>query len=190
MAEKPLIDAAREWVIEKYPYNSYHLIKSLEWLDRISPNAREAVRLATLTHDMERAFPGPDQPIPKILDDAEYYKAHSERSARFVCAWMREQAADEALTAEVEKLILVHEFGGWPEANMVQAADSLSFLETNIDLFLGFVRSGRFPASEVRRKFDYSYDRIQVDSARELALPMRDRANARLAELVSEGEVH
>src|SRR5690242_13829647 len=126
MPDAPLIDTARDWVVEKYPYNSYHLVRSLEWLDRISPGAREAVRLATLTHDMERAFPGPDQPLPRILDDPEYYRAHSERSARIVGGWLRENGAAADLTADVEKLILAHEFGGWPEANMVQAADSLS----------------------------------------------------------------
>ena len=43
-----------------------------------------AVRLATLTHDMERAFPGPDQPVIKTLSDPEYERAHSVRSARIV----------------------------------------------------------------------------------------------------------
>lgn len=176
----PLIDTAAQWVVEKYPYNSFHLLKSLEWLDRIAPGSREPVRLATLTHDMERAFPGPDQPVAKELDDPVYYRAHSERSARIVGAWLREQGAAEDLTLEVEKLILAHEFGGWPEADMVQAADSLSFLETNIDLFLGFARSGRYGVPEVRRKFDYSYERIRVAHARELARPMRERAVARL----------
>ena len=100
-------------------------------------------------------------------------------------AWLRENGADDALTRDVEKLILAHEFGGWPEADMVQAADSLSFLETNIDLFLNFVRSGKFSASAVGVKFDFSYDRIQVPHAREIALPLRDLAKARLAELVA-----
>ena len=85
--------------------------------------------------------------------------------------------------SDIEGLIRVHEDGGWPEANLVQAADSLSFLDVNIDLFLGWVRSGKWPAREVRMKFDYSYDRIQVPDARHLAMPLRDRAIARLEQL-------
>ena len=85
--------AAEQWVVEKYPYNSYHLLNSLEWLDRIAPGSREPVRLATLTHDMERAFPGPDQPVPRALVDAEYHAAHSARSARIVGEWLRAQGA-------------------------------------------------------------------------------------------------
>ena len=91
-----------------------------------------------------------------------------------------------SLTSEVEALIRVHEDGGWPEANLVQAADSLSFLDCNIDLFLSKVREGKWSAADVRIKFDYSYDRIQVPGMKELALPMLQRANERLAALESE----
>jgi hypothetical protein len=184
--ESPLIVLASQWVIDKYSYNSYHLLQSLVWVDRLAPEAGLAVRLATLTHDMERAFPGPDQPVARNFLDAEYYALHSARSARIVGAWLRENSADEPLTADVEELIRAHEIGGWPEANLVQAADSLSFLETNIDLFLNMVRSGKRTAAEVREKFDYSYDRIQIAAARELAAPLRDQANARLAALTSQ----
>ena len=83
-------------------------------------------------------------------------------------------------------MIRVHEDGGWPEANLVQAADSLSFLDCNIDLFLSKVREGKWTAAEVRIKFDYSYDRIQAPGAKELALPMLERASARLSVLESE----
>ncbi len=65
----------------------------------------------------------------------------------------------------------------------MQAADSLSFFDTNIDLFLGFVRSGRFSAADVRWKFEHSYQRIQVPHAKALALPRFEAAGARLATL-------
>ena len=176
-----LIETASQWVIEKYPYNSFHLLKSLEWVDTLAPDATLAVRLASLTHDMERAFPGPDSPVMKGLGDAEYHAAHSERSARIVGAWLRENGAEETLVGDVEALIRVHEDGGWPEANAVQAADSLSFLTTNVDLVRGFVRSGKFSASDGTWKFDYTYERIQVPHAKELARPLLDEALARLA---------
>ena len=40
----------------------------------------------------------------------------------------------------MEALVRVHEEGGWPEANVVQAADSLSFLETMVGLVAGWIR--------------------------------------------------
>ena len=185
MTESPLVPAARAWVMEKYPYNSEHLIRSLEWLDRIAPGSREAVRIATLTHDMERAFPGPDQPVARAIDDPGYNRAHSERSARIVAAWLREAGADDELVRDVDALIRVHEDGGWPEANLVQAADSLSFLDTNVDLFLGFVRSGRFSAEEVRGKFKHSVDRIRLPEWRTLAAPLLEEAEVKLDALTA-----
>jgi hypothetical protein len=183
--ESPLVAAARAWVIDRYAYNRTHLLRSLEWLDRIAPGAGEAVRLATLTHDMERAYPGPDQPINTALIDPDYERAHAERSARIVGAWLREQLADDALVVEVEALVRAHEVGGWPEADLVQAADSLSFLDTNVDLFLGFARSGRYAAADVGRKFDLMHDRIRQPHVKALAGPLRDAAQRRLAALLA-----
>ncbi len=176
------IEAAKQWVIEKYPYNSFHLLKALEWLDRIAPQSDAALRMAALTHDMERAFPGPDQPIAERgrMNDPEYYKAHAERSARIVGAWLREQAIAAKDVERVEELIRAHEFGGTPGANLVQAADSLSFLETNIDLFLEMARSGRCTWEEVEGKFEETFERIRVSEAKILAAPMYANARERL----------
>ena len=147
--ESPLIPLGRLWVVENYPYNSTHLLKSLDWLDRLAPDASDAVRLATLTHDMERAFGGPDA-IPIKLNDRAYEEAHSNRSARIVGEWLRANGAQEELADGVEALIRVHEWGGSPDANLVQAADSLSFLETNIDLMLGFATDRQISESRGR----------------------------------------
>jgi len=171
-----LVEAARAWVVEKYPYNRTHLLRTLEWIDTLAPAASEAVRLAALTHDMERAFPGPDQPMHADLNDPEYQRLHAERSARIVTAWLRAQHADETLVGEVARLIEAHEVGGWPDADLVQAADSLSFFDTNIDLFLEFVRTGRFSADVVRRKFTHGYERIRPEPLRALAAPLLPRS--------------
>jgi carbon-monoxide dehydrogenase medium subunit len=180
-SDSTLIQLARLWVIEQYPYNRTHLLKSLDWLDRIAPGSSEAARLATLTHDMERAFGGPDA-IPIRMNDRAYEKAHSDRSARIVGEWLRANGSPADLVKHVEDLIRVHEWGGWPEANLVQAADSLSFLETNIELMLGFVKSGRYTLEAVSHKIDEMYHRIQLPAAAELARPMWERARARLAQ--------
>ena len=181
-AESPLIQLGQEWVVDNYPYNRTHLLKSLDWLDRIAPSASEAVRLATLTHDMERAFGGPDA-IPIKMGDRAYEEAHSNRSARIVGEWLRQRGADADLVGRVEDLIRIHEWGGTPDADLVQAADSLSFLETNIDLMIGFVKSGKYPLDVIGRKFDEMYERIRVPAAKELARPMWEQAKKRLAEL-------
>ena len=185
MPESAILEEARRWVVENYPYNRDHLLRALEWLDRLAPGAPEAVRLAALTHDMERAFPGPDSPVMKSLADPVYEQLHSERSARIVSEWLASHGADEQLTRDVAALIIAHEVGGTREADLVQAADRLSFLETNVDLFLGFVESGRFSIDDVRTKFEHSYHRIRVPDAKALARPLYEDADARLALLAT-----
>ena len=95
-----LLELSRTWVREIYGVSAQHLLKAEEWLRRIDPAASEAMLLATLTHDMERAFPGPDSPRqdPSLgPDDPVYNQAHSERSARIVSDFLRQQHAPETL---------------------------------------------------------------------------------------------
>ncbi len=186
MRETELVARARKWVVDQYPYNREHLLRSLEWLDRIAPGSPEAVRLAALTHDMERAFPGPDQPVHHTLSDPDYEQAHADRSARIVGDWLRAQQAAPALIADVERLVRAHEVGGSPDADLVQAADSLSFLDTNVALFLDFVRSERFSIDDVRRKFIRSKNRIHAPHLRAMAEPLAARALERLDALEQE----
>jgi len=183
---RPLVELARRWVIEHYPYNRDHLVRAFEWVLRLDPEASDAVQLAALTHDMERAFPSPEQPLHTRLNDVVYERLHSERSAQIVSEWLRQQAAEEPLIAEVDRLIRAHEVGGWPDADFVQAVDSLSFLETNIGLFLEFVRNGRFTVDEVQDKFIRSYERIRQPHLRAIAAPLLDAALANLNDLQCE----
>lgn len=183
MPDSALMEATARWVRETYVHNALHMTNSLEWLDRIGTGSREAVRIATLTHDMERAFPGPDQPVWNGDEDRDYYVAHSNRSARIVGAWLAGQGCEAAFVSDVEALIQVHEFGGWPEADLVQAADSLSFLDVNVDLFLGYVKTRRYREDQVRAKFVYSHDRIRIPELQEISGPMLVRALERLDSL-------
>lgn len=181
----PLIILSRTWVSENYGRHAEHLLKAEEWLRRINPQASEAMLLAALMHDMERAFPGPDSPKqdPSLgPDDPIYNHAHSQRSARIVSAFLREQHVSETLITEISRLIEVHEMGGWSEADWVQAADSLSFLEVNIDFFLSLINAPQngWTHAQVRAKFDWMYQRIKIAEARELATPLYEQALRKL----------
>jgi hypothetical protein len=77
----------------------------------------------------------------------------------------------------------VHEVGGWPEADVLQAADSLSFLETLAPLVAGWVESGRATRERGAAKVQSSIDRMNPSftRARELAEPMLRDALAAVA---------
>lgn len=186
-----LRERTREWVRAHYKQSARHLIRAEEWLLILKPDASEEMLLAALTHDMERAFPGPDSPMidPKRgVDDPVYNMAHSERSARIVSAYLQEQGATQESIAQVARFIRVHEYGGNDEENFVQAADSLSFLEVNVDSFLSWLDGGNngisgdsvWDADAVGAKFTWMYERIQIPQARELARPLYDEAMRKL----------
>jgi hypothetical protein len=170
-----LEERALEW-IEPY-WNAEHLRRTRDWLLELSPDASEALRLAALTHDIERHFPG--GPVSDLTlapeDELEYRRLHSERSARFVTAWLREQGAGEALVADVERLILAHETGGGAEEDLLQAADSLSFLEVNLDLPARWAAEGRCSFERGIDQHRWMFERIRVPRARELALPLYEK---------------
>jgi len=180
-----LRDRAREWVRVHYEHGGKHLLQTEVWLQRLKPEASEEMLLAALTHDMERAFPGPDSPSldPRDgVDNPVYNIAHSERSVRIVSGYLREQGASQESIEEVARLIRAHEYGGDDDENLLQAADSLSFLEVNVDVFLGWMAAGdeKWNADAVHAKFNWMYERIQIPQARDLARPLFEEAMRKL----------
>jgi hypothetical protein len=60
-------DAAREWIA---PYwNAEHLERTLAWTLRLRPEASPALRLAALTHVVERMIPGGPRADPGAWDE-------------------------------------------------------------------------------------------------------------------------
>lgn len=178
----PLEQEAERW-LEPYA-NARHLLRTRDWAVELDPEASEALRLAALLHDIERMVPGGPvfDPLTTAPDDEEYNRLHSERSARLVGEWLRDQGADAGLVASVEDLIRQHEWGGTPEADVLQAADSLAFLEVNGGLMLRWLREGRADVREVRAKHTWTLERIRVARARELAQPLFEEAMAQVDE--------
>jgi hypothetical protein len=161
------------------PYwNARHLVRARDFAVALDPDASDAVRIAALTHDIERHFPGGPQFDPATMapDDKAYNREHPERSARIVGDWLVGEGADDALVAEVRELVRLHEWGGTPAADLLQAADSLSFFDVNRGLTAGWVRDGRASVAQARAKLDWMLDRIRLERARDLALPLYARA--------------
>jgi hypothetical protein len=136
------------------------------------------VIIAALTHDMERSVPGGPTIDKKHgrWDDPEYNRLHCERSAVVVADWLRGHGADQSFVAGVRVPILEHEFGGSPDGDLAQAADSLSWLEVNGRLAGEWVRRGDCGLDQAIAKLDWMRDRIRLAQAAPLAGPMHLRA--------------
>jgi hypothetical protein len=168
-----LLPRARAWVADVHPH-ARHLLRTEDWLLELDPGASEALRLAAVLHDIERAFPDTSGRWDSSRDagTADYNRWHQDRCAQIAGDWLEEQGAAAALADEVRALIRVHEEGGWPEADLLQAADSLSFLDTMVPLVQGWTRD----AAEA--KLDSSVERMNagLTRARELAAPLHAAA--------------
>jgi hypothetical protein len=182
-----LEDRAERWIEEIHPH-ARHLVRARDWVLAIAPDAGQGLRIAAVLHDVERAFPDPSSPWDPAADwnDPGYLRWHQDRCAEHAVAWLVEQGAPPGLVGEVERLILVHEEGGWHDADVLQAADSLSFLETLTPITLAWVRRGIDP-EHARAKLQFMADRITIQSARAEAEPLLLRALQELGAVVSEG---
>ncbi len=167
------------------PYSqALHLVRARDWLVYLHPQASLEARLAALTHDIERMIPGG----PKMnkatdrWDDPHYLYAHGARSAEVVGVWLHGQRplSDFVSVPQVRHLITLHEFGGLDEGDLIQAADSLSFLETLQDVVLEWVKNGECGVAQAKAKHSYMADRIRVPRAAELAEPLLEEALASL----------
>lgn len=174
--------ALRERVFERLASDPQrdHLVRTGDWLLALAPDADEPLVIAALLHDLERSIPG--GPMPDMVhtpwDDVEYNRAHCERSVLVVCDWLRHEGASARFVAGVQRPIREHEFGGSPEGDTVQAADSLSFLEGSVAVVVSWVEQGRCGVDKGRAKLRWMYERIRLDDARAIARPLYERALA------------
>ncbi len=167
------------------PYSqALHLVRARDWLVYLHPQASLEGRLAALTHDIERMFPGGPRmnKATDRWDDPHYLYAHGARSAEVVGVWLHGQRPlrEQLSVPQVRHLITLHEFGGLDEADLIQAADSLSFLETLQEVVCSWVTSGECDVAQARAKHQYMAERIRIPEAARLAEPLLLEALASL----------
>lgn len=156
--------------IEDY-YDRDHLTRAGDWMLVVAPEAPEHLVVAALLHDMERKVPGgPVLDMANVpWDDPTYNNAHTGRSAVIVPAWLLERGAPPEIAQGVAEPIREHEFGGSPHGDLMQACDSISYLETNAELTAGWAIEGRCTVAKAREKLLWMGDRVRHPEGREIA---------------------
>jgi hypothetical protein len=162
---------AAEWV---RPYDqAEHLVRARDWVAHLDPAATVEMRVAAMTHDIERMFPGGPtlRHADAEWDNPFYLFPHSLRSAEAVGMWLGTLGPVSAQVSigEVRRLVALHEVGGLRGADVVQAADSLSFLETLAGVTRRWVLTGTCSRDAAVGKLVYSVERIRVPAARQPA---------------------
>jgi hypothetical protein len=156
------IEKEIEDILSKSPIkiDPIHSKTTREWLLKLKPDADEALQIAALAHDIERAYIS-DEEGKKGEEDSdnyiEYKKQHSQRSAKIITDMLKKHGFIEPFIKRVGKLVLNHEFGGDPESDILRDADSISFFENNLEYYLK--RHGK---ETTKLKIKFMYDRMST----------------------------
>jgi hypothetical protein len=121
-------------------------------------------------------------------DDETYNRRHQDRSADVVAGWLRGSGASDLFVEGVYDPIRRHEFGGTPEGDLMQAADSISYLETNAELTASWAIRGMCSEAKAREKLQWMYERIRLERARPIAETQLQRALAEFDRRLAEAE--
>ena len=132
-----------------------------------TPDADEALRLAALTHDMERHFPG-----GPVIDLGARWRpsepAYRQRAFGALGADRRRLAARSRaptaqLVAEVERLIVAHEIGGDPTTRTCSRRPTRSRSSRSTPTLVArWYTSGRCSRERAKAQLTYMFERIRV----------------------------
>jgi len=177
-----IFERTKKWI--KVYSNADHLIRTAYWVKKLDPKTSDALVLAALTHDIERVFKEDrNPPTPEFggakWDDPIYSQWHSERSAKFTEEFLKKEGESEELIKKTTDLIKLHELGGNPEADLLKDADSLSFLEVNVALFISMVPD-KLSKDEILEKLNFMFNRITDEKAKIIAKQLYDKAILKL----------
>lgn len=139
----------------RVPEDPAHAQNTLSWLLKLEPDPDEALQIAALGHDIERAMESRKVQRENFPDFDAFKAAHAKNSARILREKMQEYDLGQELVAEVFRLVLHHETGGDPRSDLIRDADGLSFFEVNLPYY--FEREGAEKALERSR---WGYGRL------------------------------
>jgi hypothetical protein len=132
-----------------------HAENTLKKLLKLEPKADQAMQIAALAHDIERAV-GKQKIKRKDYEDFEQFKqAHADNSAKILWKILEKCRVKGSITKEACRLVENHEKGGDANSNLLKDADSISFFEVNLTHY--YKREG---SEETRRRAAWGYLRI------------------------------
>ncbi|MFH1822258.1 MAG: HD domain-containing protein [Patescibacteria group bacterium] len=160
-----------------------HFLRTVYWVNELKPDADEAMYIAAVAHDIERAYRNNDE-INNIFKekgfmDKDFLIYHQEKGAKIISDFLKEQNASNELIERVKMLVKGHEVGGNDDQNIIKDADSISYFENNANHFVE-VKAKEIGKNQVREKFDWMYNRISSGKGKQIALKWYENALAKL----------
>lgn len=127
----------------------------MEWLLKLKPDADEALKIATLGHDIERAIEERKVRRTDYMSYDDFKRAHALNSAKILKEIMEECNVRKQLVDDVFFLISHHEKGGDERVDVLRDADSISFFHVNLPHY--FVRNG---VEETKKRCLWGYEKL------------------------------
>jgi len=162
------IDKTRKFVKESFkdhPMDQEHAEFTFAWIKKMKPNAGEALLLAGLLHDIERAIYGDWKKGSNLKKNLI---KHQSLSAKEAGKFLTSCNADQKIISKVKRLVKGHEQGGNEEEDALCNADCLSLMEGKAVKWAKKCETGE-DKEEVKRKMKHVYGRITTKELKEVA---------------------
>ena len=155
------IEAEIERTIYKsgVPEDPIHSKNTREWVLKLKPEADMALQIAALGHDIERSLKERKTKRQNYADYNEFKKAHSRKSAKVLYEILSKYDLNPTIIDKITKLVICHEFGGNPEANILKDADSISYFDVNLAFY--FQRNSEM---ETAFRINWGYQRLSPNA--------------------------
>jgi len=168
------------------PEDPRHADNTLEWLLRLEADAGEALQLAALAHDIDRAIE--EVKVKRAdFDDYDTFKAaHAQHSADLLRPILTSCNMAQDIVDEACRLVKIHEVGGDPDADLLKDADSISYFDVNLPLY--YQREGW---EESKRRSLWGYQRLTLRAKKIVGniSYKEETLNRLLREVIYEGTV-
>lgn len=137
------------------PEDPLHAENTLKWLLKLEPNADQALQIAALAHDIERAVEKQKIKRENYQDFNQFKQAHADNSAKILREILEKCGVAESITKETLRLVAKHETGGDLRSDLLKDADSISFFDVNLPHY-----DKREEWKETKRRAAWGYRRI------------------------------
>jgi len=141
----------------KVPEDPCHAENTLEWLLRLDPESDEALEIAALAHDIDRAFEGRKVHRSDYDDYNAFKAAHAYRGAKILRAILTECGVARSTAEEACRLVALHEVEGDKRSDLLKDADSICYFDVNMASY--YQREGW---EETKRRSIWGYRRLSA----------------------------
>ena len=139
------------------PEDPIHSENTLDWLLKLDPEADQALQIAALAHDIDRAVEAQKVRRADFSDYNAFKAAHAHNGARILRVILNRCGVAKSIADEACRLVILHEVGGDPRSDMLKDADSISYFEVNLPLY--YQREGR---EKTIRRCNWGYRRLSA----------------------------